>query len=412
MIDADAASLGSRNAHGIWSPSPAGVQELRRLAPAHGPALEDPRGAHPLGRPACAVRARRRRRPTDRGPGRVPAGAPGEVSGLQGRRGGARGAIRSAPSAASSSACSGRSASRSSSPTPTRTRSRARSWARAASRRRTTRCSTRASCRRRSPSTRSARSPARSACRPRSSRRPCSSRSTSPLQKAAQKALLYGMQQARDNGNSPTGGSAVAIDPWTGAIKAIVSYPTFNEKAAAEKPGYLARLYKDKTTTPTLNRAIGGVYPTGSTFKPIIAEAALSAGIITPYTPQALHRLVHPRQPHLLQRRARCRRNDDPAHGARAVVRHVVLPARREDLGYGSGEEGDAHPELGAQARARHAAAGRPDRGRGRLPPDAREVLRAPRRHARTRRARRSTSRSARGRSRSARSSSQSPTRL
>ena len=35
-----------------------------------------------------------------------------------------------------------------------------------------------------------------------------------------------------------------------------------------------------------MNRAIDGVYPTGSTFKPIIAEAALSAGIITPYTPQ------------------------------------------------------------------------------------------------------------------------------
>jgi penicillin-binding protein 2 len=105
------------------------------------------------------------------------------------------------------------------------------------------------------------------------------------LEKAAQKALLYGMQQARLNGNSPTGGSAVAMDPWTGAIKAIVSYPTFNEKLAAGKPSYLSQLYKETRTTPTLNRAIGGVYPTGSTFKPIIAEAALSAGIITPSTP-------------------------------------------------------------------------------------------------------------------------------
>jgi penicillin-binding protein 2 len=32
VIDADAASLGSRNAHGVWSPSPEGVRELRRLA--------------------------------------------------------------------------------------------------------------------------------------------------------------------------------------------------------------------------------------------------------------------------------------------------------------------------------------------------------------------------------------------
>jgi penicillin-binding protein 2 len=92
------------------------------------------------------------------------------------------------------------------------------------------------------------------------------------------------MEQSRLNHYSPTGASAVAINPWTGAIKAIVSYPTFNQKAAAESPSYLAHLYKLTHTTPTLNRAIGGGYPTGSTFKPIIAEAALSAGIITPST--------------------------------------------------------------------------------------------------------------------------------
>jgi penicillin-binding protein 2 len=106
------------------------------------------------------------------------------------------------------------------------------------------------------------------------------------LQKAAQNAVAYGMEQARLLGHNPTGGSAIAIDPWTGAIKALVSYPTFNQKVAAENSDYLARLYKEKVSTPTLNRAIAGVYPTGSTFKPIISEAALSAGIITPSTPQ------------------------------------------------------------------------------------------------------------------------------
>jgi penicillin-binding protein 2 len=107
------------------------------------------------------------------------------------------------------------------------------------------------------------------------------------LQKAAERALQYGIEQAHLNGNSPPGASAVAIDPWTGAIKAIVSYPTFDEKRAAEHPAYYAHLLHEQYTTPTLNRAITGVYPTGSTFKPIISEAALSAGIITPYTPQA-----------------------------------------------------------------------------------------------------------------------------
>jgi penicillin-binding protein 2 len=107
------------------------------------------------------------------------------------------------------------------------------------------------------------------------------------LQRAAQNALLYGMQQSRLNGHSPTGASAVAIDPWTGAIKAIVSYPTFNQKLAADNQAYLSRLYKEKYTVPRLNRAISGAYPTGSTFKPLISEAALSGGIITPSTPLA-----------------------------------------------------------------------------------------------------------------------------
>jgi penicillin-binding protein 2 len=106
------------------------------------------------------------------------------------------------------------------------------------------------------------------------------------LQRATEKAIQDGMADARLAGYAPTGGSAVAIDPYTGAIKAIASYPTFNQKLAASNPSYLAHLYQETATAPTLNRAVGGVYPTGSTFKPIIAEAALSAGIITPYTQQ------------------------------------------------------------------------------------------------------------------------------
>jgi penicillin-binding protein 2 len=105
------------------------------------------------------------------------------------------------------------------------------------------------------------------------------------LQRATEKAILDGMADARTAGYSPTGGSAVAIDPYTGAVKAIASYPTFNQKLAAEKNKYLVGLYHNPAD-PTLNRAIAGVYPTGSTFKPIISEAALSAGIISPYTQQ------------------------------------------------------------------------------------------------------------------------------
>ena len=94
------------------------------------------------------------------------------------------------------------------------------------------------------------------------------------------------MEQSRLNGHSPTGASAVAIDPWTGAIKAIVSYPTFNEKRAADNPNY-TRTCPRRRSDPPPEPGDHGAYPTGSTFKPIIAEAALSGGIITPSTPLA-----------------------------------------------------------------------------------------------------------------------------
>jgi len=79
----------------------------------------------------------------------------------------------------------------------------------------------------------------------------------------------------------------VAMNPYTGAIYALASVPAFNQVEAANSPSYLASLYNPKNLQrPMLNRAISGVYPTGSTFKPVVAEAALSAGIITPDTPQ------------------------------------------------------------------------------------------------------------------------------
>jgi penicillin-binding protein 2 len=105
------------------------------------------------------------------------------------------------------------------------------------------------------------------------------------LQRATERAVEDGIAIARRNGKHPTGGSAIVMNPKTGAIIAVASVPSYNQVAAATNPKYLAQLYDPRNTArPLLNRAIAGVYPTGSTFKPIIAEAALSAGIITPST--------------------------------------------------------------------------------------------------------------------------------
>jgi penicillin-binding protein 2 len=104
------------------------------------------------------------------------------------------------------------------------------------------------------------------------------------LQRATVAAVQHGIVLARQTGHHPTGGSAVVINPWTGGIYALASVPTYNQVAAAGDPGYRSRLYTSDPQALLVDRAIAGVYPTGSTFKPIVAEAGLSTGVITPST--------------------------------------------------------------------------------------------------------------------------------
>jgi len=79
--------------------------------------------------------------------------------------------------------------------------------------------------------------------------------------------------------------AAVAIDPRTGGVLAMVSMPSFDNNMFAR--GITSDEYKDIITDkslPLLNRATSGEYPPGSTIKPAVAAAALSEGTITPET--------------------------------------------------------------------------------------------------------------------------------
>jgi penicillin-binding protein 2 len=107
------------------------------------------------------------------------------------------------------------------------------------------------------------------------------------VQRAAERAIRHGIELARANGHGDAGAAAaVVMNPWTGAVIALASTPTYNQVAAAQEPHYLASLYKDHGNNPRLlNQATQGMYPTGSTFKPIISAAALSEGVITPSSP-------------------------------------------------------------------------------------------------------------------------------
>lgn len=78
-------------------------------------------------------------------------------------------------------------------------------------------------------------------------------------------------------------GAVVAIDPKTGGIIAMCSGPNFNPNnlTGPEKQKNYQKLVLD-VSGPLLNRAIKGLYPPGSAFKPLGALIALNDGIINP----------------------------------------------------------------------------------------------------------------------------------
>lgn len=95
-----------------------------------------------------------------------------------------------------------------------------------------------------------------------------------------QRALEQAIASAADKQGAP-GAAGVALDPNTGEVLAIASYPTYSPELFVKRdPEKLERLRTDERS-PLLNRAIGGTYPAASTFKPITAAAALQSGLLS-----------------------------------------------------------------------------------------------------------------------------------
>lgn len=91
----------------------------------------------------------------------------------------------------------------------------------------------------------------------------------------AQRVLFDALTQHRS-------GCGVALDIKTGDILAMVSTPSFDPNMFREDDGeeYIDTL-RDDIAKPFMNKAIEGLYPPGSTFKIVVALAALEAGAIT-----------------------------------------------------------------------------------------------------------------------------------
>ncbi len=110
------------------------------------------------------------------------------------------------------------------------------------------------------------------------------------MQRAAERALREGIQLARGQGEwAANGGAIVALDPSDGAVLAMASYPTYKPSVYVGRvdPKKIEPLVNEEAAKaanhPGLNRAIAGLYPPGSTFKPVVALAAMQEHLLAPY---------------------------------------------------------------------------------------------------------------------------------
>ncbi len=100
------------------------------------------------------------------------------------------------------------------------------------------------------------------------------------LQKKIYESMLVQMKKF-----NKTRAAAVATNPKTGEVLALVSLPSFDNNMFARgisKDEYSNLL--NNPDIPLLNRVLSGTYPPGSTVKPMLAVAALTEGVVTPQT--------------------------------------------------------------------------------------------------------------------------------
>ncbi|MCS6906752.1 MAG: penicillin-binding transpeptidase domain-containing protein, partial [Anaerolineales bacterium] len=80
-----------------------------------------------------------------------------------------------------------------------------------------------------------------------------------------------------------TSGVVIAMNPKTGEILGMVSYPTYeNNRMARFIPAYYYNQLINDPANPLLNHAVGDVLPAGSVFKLVTAVGALNEGVVTP----------------------------------------------------------------------------------------------------------------------------------
>lgn len=88
-----------------------------------------------------------------------------------------------------------------------------------------------------------------------------------PMQRQVETLLKEGLDKAKSKS-----GSALVMDPYTGAIKAMANYPTYNP----------AEFYKQDNAAVFNNAAVSDPLEVGSVMKPLTTAAALNTGAVQP----------------------------------------------------------------------------------------------------------------------------------
>jgi penicillin-binding protein 2 len=108
------------------------------------------------------------------------------------------------------------------------------------------------------------------------------------IQKIVEEQLLSGIMSARGSPSADGGvlkanaGAAVVMDPNTGAVVAMASWPTYDPRWFVQgmtTHQYHERFLLPSKGSPEVNRADAEVLAPGSSFKPFVALAALKSGI-------------------------------------------------------------------------------------------------------------------------------------
>ncbi len=94
------------------------------------------------------------------------------------------------------------------------------------------------------------------------------------LQKTTQDILAGRIDEMQGTGSTVTGGAAVVMNVKTGGILAAATYPSYDMATMSKEYDSLLK----NPNKPLLNRAFQGVYPIGSTIKPVVAIAAMETG--------------------------------------------------------------------------------------------------------------------------------------